>query len=398
MHPNNKKKYKIPMKQISTQLLIITSLLVLLLTACNSSSNYTVKGIVSDADGQTIYFENVGPTSVTLLDSVKLNPLGKFEFSRQKTAYPDFYRLRLNNQLINVAVDSTETIVVKADAGTFATSYMVENSSESKAIKEITLAQLDANKEMSKLRKQYEKKEISDSVFQQKVKMLANTYKDVAKKYIFEAPMSSAAYFALFQQIDGLLFFDLYDKNDSKAFGAVATSYNAFYPESERSKQLYNLALQSMKVLRSQRGPKDLPEIKTDEVTYFDMELPDVKGELQKLSSLVKNKVVLVNFTAYQTEWSPSINMLLGDLYTKYHDQGLEIYQISLDSDMHIWKNGAVNLPWTCVRDPQSVYSEKAGLYNVKQLPAIFIIDRKGNLIKRISDVKELESSVKAAM
>ena len=44
--------------------------------------------------------------------------------------------------------------------------------------------------------------------------------------------MSAAAYFALFQQIDGLLFFDLYDKNDSKAYGAVATSFDHYYPES----------------------------------------------------------------------------------------------------------------------------------------------------------------------
>ena len=211
--------------------------------------------------------------------------------------------------------------------------------------------------------------------------------------------MSSVAYYALFQRINGLLFFDLYDKMDSKAFGAVATSFDAFYPESEKSKQLYNLAMQSLKVIRGQRAPQDLSkEIETNEVTFFDIELPDVKGEMQKLSSLVNNNVVVIHFTAYQTEWSPTINMLLGELYVNYHDKGLDIYQVSLDTDLHAWKNGAVNLPWTCVRDPQSVYSENAGKYNVKQLPAIFILDRKGNLVKRITDAKELEASIKSVL
>jgi len=87
-----------------------------------------------------------------------------------------------------------------------------------------------------------------------------------------------------------------------------------------------------------------------------------------------------VSLKFLHVEWSPALNMEFGDLYTRYHDKGLEIYQISLDSDLHFWKNAASNLPWACVRDPQSVYSQTAALYNVKQLPAIFILDRKGNL------------------
>lgn len=385
------------MKQISTHLLVVASILLLLFSACNSS-DYTVKGVVSGADGQTMYFENVGVSSINVIDSVKLNAVGKFKFAYPRPDYPEFYRLRLNNQLINLAVDSTETITFTADAGTFATSYTVEGSENSKAIKAITLAQLDANQEIRRLRKQYERKEIADTSYQRAIFNAAEAYKEVAKKYIYSAPMSTAAYFALFQQIDGLLFFDLYDKNDSKAYGAVATSYDHYYPESPRSKHLYNLAMQSMKVIRSQRAPQNFENVKATEVTFFDIALPNIKGEVVKLSPLVNNNVVLINFTAYQAEWSPALNMTLGDLYTKYHNQGLEIYQVSLDADVHFWKNGAANLPWVCVRDPQSVYSEIAGLYNVKQLPALFILDRKGNLVKRVEDVKTLENDVKSLL
>ena len=385
------------MKQISTRLLTVLGLCMFFLSACNNSSDFTVKGVVAGADGQLMYLENVGISNVVTLDSIKLAPGGKFKFTEKRPEYPDFYRLRLNNQLINFAVDSTETISFVADAGTFATSYSVEGSENSKAIKAITLAQLDANQAISRLRKEYEDKMISDTTYRRKFLAAADAYKEVARKYIYSAPMSTAAYFALFQQIDGLLFFDLYDRKDVKAYGAVATSYNHTYPESPRSKHLYNLTLQSMKVLRAQR-PVDYSNVETKEISFLDIELPDVRGEVVKLSTVAPGKVVLINFTAYQTEWSPALNMALGELYTKYHDQGLEIYQVSLDSDFHFWRNGASNLPWVTVHDPQSVYSQVAGLYNVKQLPALFILDRKGNLVKRVEDVKKLEADVKAVL
>ena len=384
-------------KQISTRLLTVLGLCMFFFSACNNSSDFIVKGVVAGADGQLMYLENVGISNVVTLDSIKLAPGGKFKFTEKRPEYPDFYRLRLNNQLINFAVDSTETISFVADAGTFATSYSVEGSENSKAIKAITLAQLDANQAISRLRKEYEDKMISDTTYRMKVLAAADAYKEVARKYIYSAPMSTAAYFALFQQIDGLLFFDLYDRKDVKAYGAVATSYNHTYPESPRSKHLYNLTLQSMKVLRAQR-PVDYSNVETKEISFLDIELPDVRGEVVKLSTVAPGKVVLINFTAYQTEWSPALNMALGELYTKYHDQELEIYQVSLDSDFHFWRNGASNLPWVTVHDPQSVYSQVAGLYNVKQLPALFILDRKGNLVKRVEDVKKLEADVKAVL
>lgn len=385
------------MKQISTNLLAVLCVMLLLFTACKKNSDFTVEGVVSGADGQMMYLENVGVSTVELMDSVKLTAAGKFSFTKPRPAFPDFYRLRLNNQLINFSVDSTETISFVADAGTFATSYSVEGSENCKAIKNITLAQLDANQAIHRLRKESESGLLADSVYSRQVLEAAEAYKDVARKYIYSAPMSAAAYFALFQQIDGLLFFDLYDKNDSKAYGAVATSFDHYYPESPRAKHLYNLALQSIKVIRSQR-PMDLDKVEKKEVNFLDIELPDVHGENTKLSSVATGKVVLINFTAYMSEWSPALNMEFGDLYTRYHDKGLEIYQISLDSDLHFWKNAASNLPWACVRDPQSVYSQTAALYNVKQLPAIFILDRKGNLVKRVDDVKKLEADIKSVL
>jgi peroxiredoxin len=366
--------------------------ILILCTACGDA-NFTVTGVVSGADGQVMFLENVGVSSVETLDSAKLTAAGKFTFKQSRPQYPDFYRLRLNNQLINFSIDSTEAVSFSADAGTFATSYMVEGSENSKAIKQITLAQLDANQAIGRLRKDYDSKLISDTTYREQVLEAAEAYKEVARKYIYTAPMSTAAYYALFQQIDGLYFFNLYDKDDSKAYGAVATSYDFNYPESARAKHLHNLALQSIKVIRQQRV-LDTETVNVQEINYLDITLPNLYGEIVKLSEVAEGKTVLVNFTAYQSEWSPALNMDLADLYEKYNNKGFTIYQVSLDIDKHFWKNIASKLPWTCVHDPEAAYSQIAALYNVKQLPALFLINKKGEIVKRIEDLRALDEDI----
>jgi len=386
------------MKHLGILLRIVPlGVIFVLLTACHDTT-FTVKGVVSGADGQVMYLENVGISSVVILDSVKLTAGGKFQFKHQRPPTPDFYRFRLNNQWINFAVDSVETLSFAADAGAFATSYTVEGSDNAKAIKAITLAQLDANQAIGKLRKERESNLIPDTTYNEQITKVADTYKATALQYIYTAPMSTAAYFALFQQIDGLLFFDLYNKDDSKAFGAVATSFDHYYPGSARSAHLHNLALQSIKIIRSQRAMANESTVNIEEISYLDISLPDIKGDTLSLSSVSDNNVVLINFTAYQTEWSPSLNLELSDLYAKYNDKGLVIYQVSLDADIHYWKNISFNLPWICVRDPESVYSQIAALYNVRQLPAIFLLDRKGNLVKRIEDLNTLDADVRKVL
>ena len=369
----------------------------LIICGCQKSDTFTVEGVVAGAAGQILYLEHTGISAITTIDSIKLKPDCRFSFKQPRPEYPDFYRLSLNNQRIHFSVDSTETITFTADSHNFATSYTVEGSENSKSFKEITHAQLDANQELRKLRDSYGMNLIPDSMYQESVQKAVASYKEIAKKYIFGAPKSPVAYFALFQQIDGLWFFDLYDSADSRAFGAVATSYLTYYPESPRTKQLTNLALQSLKVTRGERQ-KSLALQDAKEVDYIDIELPDVNEAMIKLSDIASGKAVLVVFTVYQSEWSLTFNSELTALYRKFKDKGFEIYQISLDNDVHFWKNAAYLLPWINVHDPQSIYSSIAATYNVRQLPALFLINKKGEMAKRIESVDNIESDIQAAL
>ena len=128
-----------------------------------------------------------------------------------------------------------------------------------------------------------------------------------------------------------------------------------------------------------------IPEELVREVTLLDLELPDLRGNIRRLTDL-KGKVVLLDFTVYKTQESPARNIAMRELYNKYAAQGLEVYQVSYDTDEHFWKTSADNLPWICVRDAEGA---SALTYRVSNLPTYFLIDRGNGLYKRNSDIQD---------
>jgi peroxiredoxin len=122
-----------------------------------------------------------------------------------------------------------------------------------------------------------------------------------------------------------------------------------------------------------------------------------MKGDVRKLTDL-KGKVVLLDFTVYQTQAGAPHNLMLRELYNKYAELGFEIYQVSLDADEHYWKTSAENLPWVCVRDGNGIYSTFASLYNVQSVPSLYLISRANVLDRRGEDIKDLDAAIKSLL
>lgn len=380
--------------------IILVSLAALALSSCNSDPKFSVSGDISGADGKMLYLEASGLEGVAPLDSVKLKGDGSFSFKQARPESPEFYRLRVDDKVINFSVDSTEAVSIKAPFVDFATAYSVEGSGNSAKIKELTLKQADLQRNVDALIRAARENKLGTTAFEDSLGVLLKGYKDDVKiNYIFAAPNTAAAYFALFQKLNDYLIFDpLNSKEDIKCFAAVATSLNNFYPHANRSKNLYNIVIKGMKNTRTpQQKTIELPEDKIVETGVIDISLRDIKGNIRKLSDL-KGKVVLLDFSVYQTQTGAPHNLMLRELYNKYASQGLEIYQVSLDADEHFWKTSADNLPWVCVRDENGIYSTTAAVYNVKQVPAYFLVNRNNELSARGEDVKDIETAIKALL
>ena len=368
-----------------------------LLGACSAGPQFKIEGKVSGADGKMLYLEASALEGILPLDSVELKGDGSFAFKGERPASPEFYRLRVDDKVINLSVDSTETLDVTASYPNFATDYIVQGSPNSEKIKELTLKQAALQTRVDELSAAMNARSIGVDDFQDSLAVLLKTFKDDVKiNYIFAAPNTAAAYFALFQKLNNYLIFDpLNSKEDIRCFAAVATSLNQFYPHADRSKNLYNIVIKGMKNTRATQQPAaDAPQVTVQETGIIDINLRDMDGNAHKLTDL-KGKVVILDFTIYQSAVSASHNYMLRDLYDKYASAGLEIYQVSMDADEHYWKTTADNLPWICVRDANGIYSSYASAYNVQNIPTLYLINRNNELSLRGEAIKDLEAEVK---
>ena len=372
---------------------IVAGVAVLALSACNQEK-FHIKGNISEAKDSMLYFENISLDGPVAIDSVKLGEDGSFDFSEARPEAPEFYRLRIANQFISLSVDSTETISVKAQYPTMAVGYTVEGSENCETIKELSLKNIGLYNQILAIQ---QNTQMGIEATRDSISKVIESYKnDVKTNYIFKAPMKASSYFALFQTLGNMLIFNPREnKDDIKAFAAVATSWDTYHPNALRGQNLHNIALEGMKTIRIMQARQNIqmdPNM-VNTTNVLDIELVDNKGQVRKLTDL-KGKVVLLDFHIFATEDSPKRIMQLREYYNKYHDRGLEIYQVSLDENEHFWKQQTAALPWVNVYDQAGLNSDNLVRFNVLNIPTFFLVDRNSTLYKRDAQIKDLDAEI----
>lgn len=388
-------------KTLATQTMkhntLLYALLAILMLATASCTNkkFQIKGQITEAKDSLLYLENMSLNGPVTIDSVKLGDDGSFNFSEKASDAPEFYRLRIAQQSINISIDSTETVEVKAAYPTMAGGYEVSGSENCSKIKELALLQMQLQQQVNAIvsNPQMGVDAVNDSV----MKVIDRYKTNVKLNYIYKEPMKSYAYYALFQTVDlggasTLLFNPRNDAEDIKVYAAVATSWDHLYPKAERGQNLHNIALQGMRdvrILRNEQAQTRYELSKAQETGIIDVTLQDASGRMRKLSDL-KGSVVLLDFHVFAGEGSTKRIMALRELYNKYHARGFEIYQVSLDEDEHFWKTQTQALPWVSVRD-DGTYAVQ---YNVQSVPTFFLINRDNVLVKRDAQIQNLDAEI----
>ncbi len=362
----------------------------IMLTSC-AKEGFRIEGTISNAKDSVLFLEHNGLEGIAKIDSVKLDQSGVFSFSGGRGDNPEFYRLRIADQIINIAIDSTEHIAVKAVYPQMATNYIIKGSADNEKVKELALKQINLQSRCQQLLAQ--RPELADSLIEV---MLADYKRDITTNYIFKAPMKSYSYFALFQYVvinnQAVLIFDpSKDAKDTKVFGAVATSWDTYYPGTLRTQNLHNITIKGMKDERIVKARQKPIELKADVRGVIDLPLRDNMGNERHLTDF-KGQVVLLDFHVFGMKGSTEYIMHLRDLYNKYHSRGLEIYMVSLDENQHFWKEQVANLPWVNVYDDKGV--SQAYTATATTLPIIYLIDRGNNVVKNPSQIKNLDEEI----
>lgn len=374
------------------------ALMAAMLTSCNNKK-FHINGTVTEAKDSVLYLENMSLDGPVVVDSVKLDDKGAFSFSGKAPDAPEFYRLRIAGQIINLSVDSTETVDVKASYPSMATGYTVDGSAECATIRELALKQIDLQNRVIAVQNN---PNLGYDLTRDSIGKLVAAYKeDIKRNYIYKAPMRASSYFALFQTLGNMLIFNPRENaDDVKVFAAVATSWDTYHPDALRGKNLHNIAIEGMKnvrIMRNKMAAQNIDASKVNVSNIIDISLLDNQGNRRSLTDL-KGKVVTLDFHVFGSNGSTKRIMEMRELYNKYHDRGFEIYQVAFDPDEHFWKTQTAALPWISVRDPQGLQSQNLAAYNVSSIPTFFLIDRNNEVKKRDSQITDIDAEINALL
>lgn len=349
------------------------SIALAILTACNGNK-FHVDGTVENAsDTTTLLLEQSSNGEWYIIDSVKVGKDGKFSVKAEAPMVPSIYQLRIGNQSICFPIDSLDHLTITAKLPNFGIDYNISGSDHAQQVMKID-------------------KEALQFAGGKGTEAERQAWKDKLARQIASDPNSIVAYYTINKYIDGQPLFDPMNDNDLRFIGAVANAFNSFRPDDPRTAYLRNVLLEGQRRRRAMQAPTDT--VYATEATILDIKLQDYTGKDYSLAKVAEqNRIVVLNFTAYAAEFSPQVNKLLNDIYQRHHNQGLEIYQVSLDQDNVLWREAAKNLPWITVYDPMSVNSQNVGTYNVTGIPTSFII-RNSEIVERIEDAALLKAAV----
>lgn len=366
----------------------------LAMVSCQKTGKFHIVGNITDAQDTMLYLEHITlADGVVAIDSVRLGESGEFDLKGDTCSNPEFYRLRIGGQCINLGIDSTETVTVQASLKNMSFGYTVSGSGACDTIRQLSLKLAQLERDIVRVR---DDRNYTIQERDQMIEKMVHDYKDDVKiNYIQNHYGSTSSYFACFQALGYYMLFDpVRDKSDLVWLRAVANAWNDRYPGSLRTQNLANIVSRSKK---NQSRPHeivlDVNGEKVREIGIIDMTFPDAKGVERTLSDL-RGKVVLLDFTAYALKGTRERTLLMREMYDKYHNRGLEIYQVSLDADRHFWVQQTEALPWVNVYCQDGINNDIVNLYQVNALPCYFLIDKDCNLVARMENIPDLEKAI----
>ena len=363
------------------------SLLVLALSGLVAScggDRAKIDGRFACSDEHTVYLESVSPSGNSIVDSTKTSKKGDFQFEVELPNGPAIYTVRCNGESIPLLLAAGERVKLNS-VGRLSRNYTVEGSEGSMLMKELSRIMMEGASALDSISSRYSKLEPGeDSLRRQIASDYARQFYKTKREqiaFIVGNASSLAGFYALYQRLpnDNVLF---NGEGDVVYYRMVADSIEVRLPESPYlvplRKQIQDMSAGStLQQFLAQNGGREV-------LNYPDLELPDMYGKRVRLSSL-NGKVVLLDFWSAASSRSKMVNAEMKEHYDEWKERGFEVYQVSLDDSKPLWVTTVQDqkLPWVSVCDFLGAKSPAARLYNIKNVPTNFLIDREGNIVGR---------------
>lgn len=349
----------------------------LLLGACSSQPTARISATIAAAPDSSVVLQKLNYNRLVAVDTIATDAKGHFDYQVALTGNePYIYYLYLGDgPVASMVLLPSDKVTVNVPAeGPFE----IEGSEESTLFKQVNEEFATAVGRMAELADSVDETSSDAEVtaVNRELSKLYVDYKRNAVKYVMTHPRSITSAVVLFQRFnDDLPVFG--QETDAVLFRTVRDSLEKVYPKSE-----FLTALRDEVDARARNLELSTKLGEATLISFPELALPDVKGNVQKLSDL-EGKVIILSFWSVGQTEHKVFNVDLKEIYEEFHDRGLEVYQVGLDIDKSSWASTVTNqnLPWINVNDGLGVDSPAVAAYNVDHIPAMFVIDREGNLV-----------------
>ena len=371
--------------------LFLAALTLLLALSSCQSSKVKISGRFVGSEAKMVYLEQSTVLEQQLIDSVALGEDGNFVLLLENSdqTNPTLYHLVYDNNRIPLLLKGGDHVTVSS-AGNALRNYTVEGSEESELLHKFNASYVDGVLKLNEIMSRLTANDLADDARHNlavEYTKLKNEIKRQQLGFIVENKDHIAAIYALYQRLPGDA--NLFNgDSDVIYYRTVAEALAESYPDS------HYLPLLRSQIARMDAQISLLSQVK--ETSFPEITMPDMYGKEQSLSAL-EGKVILLHFWSAAVGNSNAMNADLKEIYSKYHDQGFEIYQVGIDTSKALWINTVQEqqLPWISVSDLRGEASPAVGAYNVQALPANFLIDREGNIADRNLSGEKLEQAIK---
>jgi thiol-disulfide isomerase/thioredoxin len=296
-----------------------------------------------------------------------LNSDGSFSF-KGKISSPDYYHIKLNNQLIPLILRNNSEIKIYGDGNKLDKFCNIINSDESQQLMEFQRAENTWNRILDSANNELKKNPAKQQELSNEITPKYMDFQQFKQNYV-QMNQNSAALYPMIKMFDPTKDFDNYQLIVSQVINSFSES-SLVKIEQEKYLKLKKKMVDDNPLAKGKIAP-DFEELKTDGKTK--MKLSELKG-----------KVVLIDFWASWCGPCRKENPNVVKTYAKYKDAGFTIMSVSLDSDKAKWleaiqKDGLV---WpNHVSDLGGWQSKVGRIYGVSSIPLTILLDQEGKII-----------------
>ena len=306
----------------------------------------------------------------TALEKTTINKKGGFEFTYnpQEIGFYTIHFPEAKNILIVIAPDKPIEVSIDASTGIF---IKTSGSKENELLKTYYSNMLKATKIKDSLTKAYQND--PNPQINNQLQALDKQWVSQLQQMCLQNTSNYASSF-LIENLPIENYFDIHD--------TVLSTLIKLYPDNFFIKNKYEQIASTKKTAINSIAPE--------------IALPDTSGNIIRLSSL-RGKIVLIDFWA---SWCgpcrrESPNMV--KLYETYHNQGFEIFGVSLDQSRTNWLSAIESdgLSWIHVSDLKRWQCQAGIDYGIRSIPSTVLIDKEGRIIAKDLRGEALAAKVK---